>query len=94
MVKLNEISQIKTGLVLSRKKADIGKEEFFKYKVVSLKSFNKDCAFDSSFSDEFITNKPVKEDFLVKKGDILLRLREPISLYMLTNIIKTLSTRL
>lgn len=76
-IKLSDIAEIKTGLVLSRKKADISKISKFYYSVVSLKSFNEDAIYDDTFADEFISNEQIKEDYQAKQGDILLRLREP-----------------
>ena len=76
-IKLNDIAEIKTGLVLNRKKADMSKEQKLYYSVVSLKSFNEDAVYDNTFADEFISNEQIKEDYQVKQGDILLRLREP-----------------
>ena len=77
MIKLNDIAEIKTGLVLNRKKADMSKDQKLYYSVVSLKSFNVDAVYDNTFADEFISNEQIKEDYQVKQGDILLRLREP-----------------
>ena len=76
-IKLNDIAEIKTGLVLNRKKADMSKEQKLYYSVVSLKSFNEDANYDNTFADEFISNEQIKEDYQVKQDDILLRLREP-----------------
>ena len=76
-IKLNDIAEIKLGLVLNRKKADMSKEHKFYYSVVSLKSFNEDAIYDNTYADEFISNEQIKEDYQVKQGDILLRLREP-----------------
>ncbi len=76
-IKLNDIAEIKTGLVLNRKKADMSKDQKLYYSVVSLKSFNEDANYDNTFADEFISNEQIKEDYQVKQGDILLRLREP-----------------
>jgi restriction endonuclease S subunit len=76
-IRLGDIAEIKTGLVLNRKKADISIEDKFYYSVVSLKSFNKDAIYDDAFSDQFVSNEQIKDDDLVKQGDILLRLREP-----------------
>lgn len=76
-IKLSNIAEIKTGLVLNRKKADLGEDNKFYYRAVSLKSFNENAIYDDAFSDEFISNEQIKEDYLVKQGDILLRLREP-----------------
>lgn len=76
-IKLNDIAEIKTGLVLNRKKADMSKDQKLYYSVVSLKSFNEDAVYENTFADEFISNEQIKEDYQVKQGDILLRLREP-----------------
>ncbi|MDO4874738.1 MAG: restriction endonuclease subunit S [Campylobacter sp.] len=77
MIKISDISDIKTGLVLNRKKADKNVDEKFRYKVVSLKSFNENALFDDTFADEFISNEQISEEYKVSRGDILLRLREP-----------------
>jgi len=77
MIKIGDISEIKTGLVLIRKKADKNVDEKFRYKVVSLKSFNENTVFDNSFADEFISNEQINDEYKVSRGDVLLRLREP-----------------
>lgn len=77
MIKIGDISDIKTGLVLNRKKADKNVDEKFRYKVVSLKSFNESALFDDTFADEFISNEKISNEYKVSRGDVLLRLREP-----------------
>ena len=77
MIKISDISEIKTGLVLIRKKADKNVDEKFSYKVVSLKSFNENALFDDTFADEFISSEQISEEYKVSRVDILLRLREP-----------------
>lgn len=77
MVKLQEIAQLRTGLVLQRKKVSFINKNNFNYYAVSLKDFNETAIYTNKFVDEFITNEPIKEEYFVKKGDILLRLREP-----------------
>lgn len=82
-IKLSDIAEIKTGLVLNRKKADMSKTSKFYYSVVSLKSFNEDAIYNDTFAEEFISNTQIKEDYLIKQGEILLRLREPnLAVYM------------
>lgn len=82
-IKLSDIAEIKTGLVLNRKKADMSKTSKFYYSVVSLKSFNEDAIYNDTFAEEFISNMQIKEDYLIKQGEILLRLREPnLAVYM------------
>lgn len=77
MIKIGDISEIKIGLVLNRKKADKNVDEKFSYKVVSLKSFNENALFDGSFAEEFISNEKINDEYKVRLGDVLLRLREP-----------------
>ena len=77
MIKIGDISEIKTGLVLNRKKADKNIDEKFYYKVVSLKSFAENAIYDDAFADEFISSEQINEEYKVSQGDILLRLREP-----------------
>lgn len=75
--KLNQLAGTKTGLVLNRKKASLQSNYKRDYNVVSLKSFSDSGVYLPNYAEEFIANEDIKEDFIVKKGDILLRLREP-----------------
>ncbi|MCT7650555.1 restriction endonuclease subunit S [Aliarcobacter butzleri] len=77
MITLSKIANLRMGVVLNRKKADMSKEQKLYYSVVSLKSFNENAIYDNTFADEFISKEQIKEDYQVKQGDILLRLREP-----------------
>jgi len=77
MIKIGDISEIKTGLVLNRKRADKNVDDKFCYKVVSLKSFAENTIYDDAFADEFISNEQINKEYKVSQGDILLRLREP-----------------
>lgn len=81
--KLNHLTAIKTGLVLSRKKASQQSEFKKDYNVISLKSFNENGYYDHSFVEEFSASEEIKEENLLQKGDILVRLREPnIAVYI------------
>ena len=77
MINLNKIAEIKTGLVLSRKKAEVHSPYGHSYKIVSLKSFNENALFDDTFADEFISSEKISDEYKVSRGDVLLRLREP-----------------
>ncbi|OCR89944.1 restriction endonuclease [Campylobacter fetus subsp. testudinum] len=76
-LKLNDIAEIKTGLVLNRKKANMSEILKFYYDIVSLKSFNENGIYEHIFADKFVSSEQIKENYKVKQGDILLRLREP-----------------
>lgn len=73
---LKEIADIRTGLVTSRKKNEIGLNPF-KYKQITLKSFHESGAFLSNFCDEIDLKEEVGKEFKTQKGDVLVRLREP-----------------
>ncbi|WP_226896393.1 restriction endonuclease subunit S [Poseidonibacter ostreae] len=82
-IKMNHLTTIKTGLVLSRKKASQQSEFKKDYNVISLKSFSENGYYDHSFAEEFTANEEIKEENLLQKGDILIRLREPnIAVYI------------
>jgi restriction endonuclease S subunit len=75
-IKLKEIANIRTGLVLSRKKATkIDKK--IEYKMLSLKSVKTEN-IDFENLEFFESNEILKNDYLTKKDDIIIRLREPI----------------
>lgn len=75
-LKLNEIATISVGLLLNRKKASSKDKDKFNYKVISLKDFNDDAVYSHKFAENFIANEDLTQ-YLVQKGDILVRLREP-----------------
>ena len=80
---MNHLTTIKTGLVLSRKKASQQSEFKKDYNVISLKSFNENGYYDHLYADDFIANEEIKKENLLQKGDILIRLREPnIAVYI------------
>lgn len=80
---MNHLTTIKTGLVLSRKKASQQSEFKKDYNVISLKSFSENGYYDHSFAEDFSANEEIKEENLLQKGDILIRLREPnIAVYI------------
>jgi len=88
---LNHITSIKTGLVMSRKKASQQSEFKKDYNVISLKSFHDNGYYDHTFVDNFIANEEIKEENLLQKGDILVRLREPnIAVYIDKNYNNTI----
>lgn len=76
-LKLSELAATKSGLVLNRKKASLQSNIKKNYNVVSLKSFCSNGIYDHSHVENFIADDVLKIDNLVKKGDILIRLREP-----------------
>ncbi|MGL5963703.1 MAG: hypothetical protein ACRCZ2_04835 [Fusobacteriaceae bacterium] len=73
---LKEIADIRTGVVTSRKKNELGLNSF-KYKQITLKSFHESGKFLSNFCDEIDLKEEIEKEFKTQKGDVLVRLREP-----------------
>lgn len=76
-MKLGEISNIKTGLVLTRKKANIKYEIKDVYKLITLKNIEEDGAFNEEPFDTFKSNDKLDKGYFTEEGDILVRLSHP-----------------
>jgi restriction endonuclease S subunit len=76
-VKLNDIASIRTGLVLSRKKAARDDPEQYSYKQITLKSFSNSVTLQSDYFDDFISIEKIDDKYLTQAGDIIVRLRKP-----------------
>lgn len=76
-MQLGEIAQIRTGLVLSRKKAEIEYEERATYKLLTLKNISEDGIINNKLFDEFISNDDLNDHYFTEEGDVLMRLSHP-----------------
>lgn len=76
-MKLKDLASVSMGLAIARKKADLSSDVQLPYKLVSLKSFNSNGVYEHQYSDDFFSTETISDNYIVKKGDILLRLREP-----------------
>lgn len=76
-MKLRNLSIIRTGIVLQRKKASVIDENTLEYKTVSLKSFDNTISLVEENFVSFDTKEEIKPEYLTQNGDVLLRLREP-----------------
>lgn len=74
---LKEIANIRTGLVLSRKKAKLSDEVKMFYKQITLKSFSTSVRLQKDLFDEFISTEEIDSTYISRVGDIIVRLREP-----------------
>lgn len=73
--KLSECAEIKTGLVLSRKKSD--KIKKYRYDSLNLKSINSHGYIEKENLDPFYSKEILNEEYLTKPGDIIIRLTAP-----------------
>ena len=78
-MKLKEIADIRTGLVLSRKKATLSDDVKIHYKQITLKSFSNTTSLALNYIDEFVSTEEIADTYLSRVGDVVVRLREPIT---------------
>ena len=78
-MKLKEIADIRTGLVLSRKKAPLSADVKIHYKQITLKSFSSTTSLTIDYIDEFVSTEEIADTYMSCAADIVVRLREPIT---------------
>lgn len=76
-MKLGEIANISTGLVLSRKKAEVEHEVKATYKLLTLKNISEDGIINNEPLEKFISNDVLDDHYFTGEGDILIRLSHP-----------------
>ena len=74
---LNDLAAVRTGLVISRKKAKIDSSNKIKYNQLSLKCFEDGIRPNREQIDTFISGEEIDKKYLTKKGDVIVRLRSP-----------------
>lgn len=79
-LKLNKICDIKLGCYLSRFRDEILTEEQkkYRYNVLTLKSIQDEYEILEDSYDILEVEKEMKEDFIAKAGDSVVRLRKPV----------------
>ncbi len=78
-MKLKEIAEIRTGLVLSRKKATLSDAVRVHYKQITLKSFNMTTSLTRNDLDVFVSTENIPTTYISQVGDVVVRLREPVT---------------
>lgn len=74
---LGDISDIKTGLVLARKRPRFN--TVATYKVITVKSITGNGLIEHEELDSFDSGEEVDDDYITRQGDIVFRLSEPNS---------------
>lgn len=80
-IKLGEVCDLRLGCYLSRFKGDKfskDKEKKYRYNVLTLKSIQDEHQISKDLYDIIEIEKEIKEEFIAKKGDTIVRLRNPI----------------
>ena len=75
---LKEVASVRTGLVLSRKKASLYDEIKKTYKKMTLKAFSNSISLIHEHLDQFVANEEIDKGYISRVGDIIIRLRYPI----------------
>lgn len=76
-MKLINMSEVQTGLVLVRKRADAKDKDVYTYRMLTLKSFEPRGWVNEGELDVFFSKEKLENKYLTNKGDIIIRLTTP-----------------
>ena len=71
---LGDIFQVRSGLVVARKKVATKDDAKFKYKQLNLRSINKNGYINIEDLEVFQSDEKINYDYLTAVGDIIIRL--------------------
>lgn len=74
---LNEVAEIRGGVIPARKKAKPYEEAIYTYKLLTLKALGENGKIDKTYLEEIRTVKPLESIYLTQKGDTIIRMSEP-----------------
>lgn len=84
-MKLNKLTQIRTGVLLARKRANGYEDNLHYYKSLTLKSFvDSDIYPQVDMTEEFCSVDELSSNYLTEVGDIVVRLRIPSNAILIT----------
>ena len=78
-IKLGNLSTVRTGLVISRKKAKLDSPNKIEYEQISLRCFDNGIKLDKSKKEIFTSAEKIDAKYLTQEGDVIVRLRAPSS---------------
>lgn len=81
---LSEVAEVRTGLVLTRKKATKNDKVKIKYKALNLKCIMSEGYLDLNCTEEIETSEQLKPEYLTGMNDILIRLSAPYTAVYIT----------
>lgn len=76
-IKLGDIANINTGLVVKRKQAQLSEQVFANYKMLTLKSFEQEGWLNEKELDCFDSIEQLDSKYLTCNGDVVIRLSYP-----------------
>lgn len=76
-MKLSDIAEVRTGLVLSRKAAEIDSDVVAEYKQLNLKCIKETGEIDLQALDKFRSSEKLGNNYLTHQEDVIVRLTVP-----------------
>lgn len=76
-MQIGDIAKVKTGLVLSRKKAEVEYNAKATYKLLTLKNIAEGGVINNDSFEKFVSNDELDDHYFTKEGDVLMRLSHP-----------------
>ena len=74
---INDIAVVRTGLVTARKKKDAASLGTYKYQLLNLRCIANEGYIDKDYIEPYELSEELKDDYLTRMGDILIRLSAP-----------------
>ena len=74
---IGNIASVRTGLVTARKKKNALSNRRYNYRLVHLKCISSDGYIITDYLEPYEVSDELKDDYLTKRGDILIRLSVP-----------------
>jgi restriction endonuclease S subunit len=74
---INDIAVVRTGLVTARKKKDAASLGTYKYQLLNLRCIANEGYIDKNYIEPYELSEKLKDDYLTRMGDILIRLSAP-----------------
>jgi len=80
---INDIAVVRTGLVTARKKKDAASLGTYKYQLLNLRCIANEGYIDKDYIEPYELSEELKDDYLTRIGDILIRLSAPYTAVMI-----------
>ena len=80
---INDISVVRTGLVTARKKKNDSSLKTYEYRLLNLKCIANEGYIEKTYIEPYELSEELKEDYLTRMGDILVRLSAPYTVVMI-----------
>ena len=80
---IGEVAVVRTGLVTARKKKDASSLRTFEYRLLNLKCIANEGYIEKAYIEPYELSEELKEGYLTRMGDILIRLSAPYTVVMI-----------